>query len=271
MKSLSKKIKNICKKLKIRLKVKRNGKLVYKSKRVLMKQIRKKVSRKNKRKGSHKRRSRFGAGCGCGKPNAFGKSNRNIKKLYTLCKIYKVSTRNKKPSVLRKQCLKKAKMMLRKIQKRSRFGNKRSKFGSIFSILGLRDSESSRRKALEEENRAKLKLAEVSQIKAAEVQGRIANEVALEKLKLEKQKQADQMRLAQAELRIKEKAAEAERNYAAQNAKRASEEAKKKQDEADKAAKRAEEEAKKKQKADEKHENVKAEGTQFGKRRRRIH
>jgi hypothetical protein len=138
IKKPTKKIQTLCKKYHIKLTHKKGTKRVYKSKRVLMKQIRRKMRHVVKRKKSMfgKRRSRFGVGCGCNSSLKFGKSNalrrvyrnarkkrnvrkvssKNIRKLHKICKIYKVKIGKKKPETLRKQCLKKAMSLLKKIK-----------------------------------------------------------------------------------------------------------------------------------------------------------
>jgi hypothetical protein len=82
------------------------------------KRVKKTVRKKSKRK------SRFG-NCGCSKQkSSFGKNKLIINKLHKLCKLYKVKIAKHTPEYLRKQCLKKAKMMLKKIkQRKSRFGS----------------------------------------------------------------------------------------------------------------------------------------------------
>ena len=115
IKKPTKKIISLCKKYHIKLTHKKGTKRVYKSKRVLMKQIRRKM------KHFGKRRSRFGAGCGCNGTLKFGKkvrkvSSKNIRKLHKICKIYKVKIGKKKPETLRKQCLKKAMSLLKKMK-----------------------------------------------------------------------------------------------------------------------------------------------------------
>ena len=139
-----KKICTLCKKYRVRLTVKRGGKRVYKTKSVLMKQLKRKM----------KGRSKFGSSCQSGynpmkmqfgkrrhrgvkrhttkrrttrkrttrRRSGFGKTAQ-IRKLHKLCKVYGVKIGRKSPSVLRKQCLKKAKTMLKKINRRSRFGD----------------------------------------------------------------------------------------------------------------------------------------------------
>ena len=125
IKKPTKKIISLCKKYHIKLTHKKGTKRVYKSKRVLMKQIRRKMKHVVKRRHFGKRRSHFGAGCGCNGPLKFGKkvrrnvrkvSSKNIRKLHKICKIYKVKIGKKKPETLRKQCLKKAMSLLKKMK-----------------------------------------------------------------------------------------------------------------------------------------------------------
>jgi hypothetical protein len=150
VKKPTKRIRTLCKKFKVKLTVKHGSKKVYKSKRVLMKQLRKKMkSRKSSKRRSSfgkKRRSGFGVlkkDCGC---SGFGKKRRSgfgilkkdcgcsgfgnkrrsgfglkrssdVKKLHRLCKVYHIKIGKKSPKLLRKQCLKKA-IKLYKQQKR---------------------------------------------------------------------------------------------------------------------------------------------------------
>ena len=147
VKKPTKRIRLLCKKFKVKLTVKHGSKKVYKPKRVLMKQLRKKMKShksskrrsgfgkkrrsgfgKKRRSGfGKKRRSGFGVlkkDCGC---SGFGKKRRSgfglkrssdVKKLHRLCKVYHIKIGKKSPKLLRKQCLKKA-MNLYKKQKRS--------------------------------------------------------------------------------------------------------------------------------------------------------
>ena len=134
IKKPTKKLISLCKKYHIKLTVKKGNKRVYKSKRVLMKQIRRRShfgswwkpasfgtapgSKFGKRRKVH-RHSRFGE-CGCGKKTlSFGKKkkSKNIIKLHKICKIYRVKIGKKSPEVLRKQCLKKAMSLLKKFKK----------------------------------------------------------------------------------------------------------------------------------------------------------
>jgi hypothetical protein len=119
IKKPTKRIQALCKKYKIRLTVKKGNKKVYKSKRTLMKQLRKKMKLR-------KRKFHFGE-CGCNKSKTitmFGKKKRKstnllkIRKLHKLCKIYGIKIGKKSPETLRKQCLKKALKLLRKKSKR---------------------------------------------------------------------------------------------------------------------------------------------------------
>jgi len=135
VKKPTKRIITLCRKYRIKISVKRGSKRVYKSKRVLMKQLRKKMKqRKTKRT---KRKSRFGS-CGCGKSatsygkhlSGFGKRSRfgrkrstkssNIKKLHRICKVYGVKIGKKSPEMLRKQCLKKAVQTYKRLKRAKR-------------------------------------------------------------------------------------------------------------------------------------------------------
>jgi predicted nucleic acid-binding Zn-ribbon protein len=268
----SKKIRQLCKKLKIKTTLKRGGKRMYKSNAVLIKQIRK-----------MKRRtlSRFGA-CGCGKPQVpmfgkkrkvrygsiigvngprtvmnFGKKRRTskrrtskrrtskrrtskkniqIRKLHKLCKLYKVKIGKKSNAVLRKQCLKKAKQMLKKVKRRSRFG-------SFRGIITGNDQKGD------------IKKLEIDKL-APERMQKAQQEFELKKLKMEKderdkqrQREDNEKKQKAAEERKKEldkqKAEKAkadnEQKQAAAAAKRAADEQKKAAD----AAKKAEADAKK--------------------------
>jgi hypothetical protein len=138
VKKPTKRIIRLCRKYRIKISVKRGSKRVYKTKRVLMKQLRKKMKqRKTKRKSRFgscgcgkaatsygKRSSRFGS-CGCGKSvtsygkrsSGFGKTYKNIKKLHRICKTYGVKVGKKSPEMLRKQCLKKVIMIYKRLKR----------------------------------------------------------------------------------------------------------------------------------------------------------
>ena len=128
VKKPTKRIITLCRKYRIKISVKRGSKRVYKSKRVLMKQLRKKMKQKRKsRFGScgcgksmsfGKRKSRFGS-CGCGKSMSFGKT-KSIRKLHRICKIYGIKVGKKSATVLRKQCLKKAVMAYKRLKRAKR-------------------------------------------------------------------------------------------------------------------------------------------------------
>jgi len=157
VKKPGKKICTLCKKYRIRVTLKRGGKRVYKKESVLKRQLKRKMKGRSKfgsscqsgynpmslfgrhrrrgvkrttrkrrttkrrtttrkrttRKRTVKRTTRHRSG--------FGKTTQ-VRKLHKLCKVYGVKIGRKSPSVLRKQCLKKAKTMLKKVGRRSRFG-----------------------------------------------------------------------------------------------------------------------------------------------------
>jgi trichohyalin len=114
---LTKKIVRLCKKFGVKLTIKRGNKRVYKSKKVIMRQI------KNKMKSKKSKKSRFGD-CGCNKKsNGFG-NTRKIRELRKICKIYGVKIGKKKTSVLVKQCRVKIKNKLKNLKK-----NKSQRFG----------------------------------------------------------------------------------------------------------------------------------------------
>jgi hypothetical protein len=166
VKKPGKKICTLCKKYRIKVTLKRGGKRVYKKESVIKRQLKRKL----------KGRSKFGSSCQSGynpmslfgrrhyrgvkrttrkrrttkrrtsrrrttrkrttrRRSGFGKTTQ-VRKLHKLCKVYGVKIGRKSPSVLRKQCLKKAKAMLKKVGRHSRF----SRFGSRklrFGLLGV--------------------------------------------------------------------------------------------------------------------------------------
>jgi len=137
-----KKICTLCKKYRVRLTVKHGSKRVYKTKSVLMKQLKRKMKGRSKfgcgdynpmkmqfgkrrrttRRRTVKRTTRRRTVKRTTRSSRFGK-NVQIRKLHKLCKVYGVKIGRKSPSILRKQCLKKAKTVLKSINRRSRFGD----------------------------------------------------------------------------------------------------------------------------------------------------
>jgi hypothetical protein len=160
VKKPAKRICTLCKKYRVKITLKRGGKRVYKKESVLRKQLRRKmkgrskfgsscqsgynpmslfgkrrrrgVKRRTTRKRTTKRRTtrkrttkrRTTRKRTTRRRSGFGKTTQ-IRKLHKLCKVYGVKIGRKSPSVLRKQCLKKAKTMLKKMGRRSRL----SRFG----------------------------------------------------------------------------------------------------------------------------------------------
>jgi len=218
-KKIPKRIKKLCKKYRVRITT-NNGN--YKSKQVIMKQLKKAM-----------RSSRFG-NCGCKNKFGFGSASK-IRKLYKLCKLYGVPIKNRKPVQLSKLCLKRAKMVLGKIKKQ------KFKFGLSIGGLLTGGSKEKENEAAQAQLDAKIKLTRMKEIESLKLQGDNTNKIPLAQLEFEKEKFRSQMRLEEMKL-------QGERNCAEQAAKKAQEEARKKQKEAEEASKRAEEEVKKKEK-----------------------
>jgi len=273
----SKKLRQLCKKLKIKTTLKRGGKRVYKSNAVLIKQIRKMKRRTLSKFGAcgcgnkkvpmfgKKRKVRYGMNTKLGGPHTvmnFGKKKRTskrktskkskeIRKLHKLCKLYKVKIGKKSNTVLRKQCLKKAKQMLKKIHK------KHSRFGSLQSLItggSAKDSQQSSlniKKLYTDNEKKKIeneKYVAGQQERLLKIQGENAEKQAKLAFELEQKKMEFQLRMKEKEAELERKrkekdaeiahkAAEREAKLAADASKKAADASKKAADEAAKAAK----------------------------------
>ena len=148
IKKPSKNICRLCKKFGIRLTRKQGGKRVYKSKTVLLFQL--------KRKMKMSKGSRFGKRSSFGKKHhsMFGKSSSKLRKLHKLCKLYGVKIGKKSPKVLSQACLKKAKGVLKK----------HSRFGSIFSWVGLTTNSNDKVKEKKQDQAIELRQIESAEI-----------------------------------------------------------------------------------------------------------
>jgi hypothetical protein len=280
---ISKALKKLCKQYHVRLTVKRGSKLVYKSEKAIVQQLKRRMRRRSR---FGKRPSRFGA-CGC-KANGFGrkkgksvkrvkhgkkdkKDKKSIRKLHKLCKLYGIKIGKKSPKLLKKQCIKRITMLIKKEKK------KKSHFGSLLNFVAGTGDATDRQKSDLQKQQADIKLAQIEKIETLKLQNQGANAVALAQIeanrKIEQQKMEMEKQKYKDEMKIREIEAKALRDCAKQSEIKAQQEAKKKQKEAEQAAKEAEKLAKQSQKAVDNHAEAKNDVQQaaaFGKKRRNL-